>query len=305
MKVIATLFILASTCTAFGVNKKPVTNKVNAPTTTNEAVKKNSPFNFNKKTAAKVKVDTPTKKAVKKNTLFNVANKKTAAKATVKTVPTKKKSTVSRRNLFIVAGAAAISTSFWDVEFLAVAKKDRTPLPSIDGIYFDPSHKNGYRVVRAVSKSNAVVTLQDEPKGPIVTVEGAIKSKSGGTTITLDLSPKGGPKDIVATYSNGSGGDQLFFPDGNAWTKSEGVDGIYSDPNHPAGFRVVRVAKNKLYITLQDDPKGEVIDVVGRKGKNGSYLIDFSSKGGPKDLAATVEDGKIVFPDGNTWTKKL
>lgn len=294
MKVIATLFILASTCTAFGV-KKAAPAKVNAPT--KKAATK-SPFNFNKK-AAPAKVATPTKKAAKKSPF----NKKAATKA--KATPTNKaakKSNLSRRDIFIGAGAATIAATFWDVEFLGVVK-DKTPLPtSIDGIYSDPNHKNGYRVVRAVNKSTAVVTLQDEPKGPIITVDGKIKSRASGTTITLDFSPKGGPEDIVATYSNGSGGDQLFFSDGNAWTKSDGVDGIYSDPNHPDGYRVVRVAKGKMYITLQDDAKGDVIDVVGKKGKDG-YLIDFSSKGGPKGLAATVKDGKIIFPDGNAWTK--
>ncbi|KAL7535183.1 hypothetical protein ACHAXR_011256 [Thalassiosira sp. AJA248-18] len=251
MKVIASLIILASTCTAF-----------------------NAKFNANKKVVSKV--NTPTKK---------VANKKT----------------LSRRDVFIGAGAATIASTFWDVEFVGVVR-DRTPLPPINGVYSDPNHKKGYRVVRAVDKSNAVVTLQDEPNGAIITVDGKIKSKSSGTTITLDFSSKGGPKDIVATFSNGSGGEQLFFSDGNAWTKSVGVDGIYSDPNHPAGYRVVRVSKGKMYITLQDDPKGEIIEVVGKKGKDG-YLIDFSPKGGPQKLAVTFEDGKLVFPDGNAWTK--
>lgn len=249
MKVIASLVILASACTAFNANKKAAT-KVN----TNKAASKRKP------------------------------------------------SALSRRDIFIGAGAATIASTFWDVEFLGVVR-DKSPLPPISGIYSDPNHKNGYRVVRATDKSNAVVTLQDEPRGPIITVDGKIKTSSkSGTTITLDLSPKGGPKDVLATFSNGSGGDQLYFPDGNAWTKSVGVDGIYADPNHPAGYRVVRVAKGKMYITLQDEPKGEVIEVEGKKGKNG-YLIDFSSKGGPKDIAATVEDGKLVFPDGNAWTK--
>lgn len=32
-------------------------------------------------------------------------------------------------------------------------------------------------------------------------------------------------------------------------------------------------------------------------------FIDFSPKGGPDKLLAKYEDGGIVFPDGNKWTK--
>ena len=174
--------------------------------------------------------------------------------------------------------------------------------PTINGIYADPNHESGYRVVRAIDKTNAVVTLQDEPSGPIFTFDGKIKnSKKDGTTLTLDLSPKGGPKDVVATFFDGDQ-KQLYFPDGNAWTKSAGVDGIYTDPNHTDGYRVVRIAKDKMYITLQDEPNGEIIEVEGKK-RGSEYLLDFSSKGGPKDIPAAVEEGKILFPDGNSWTK--
>ena len=31
--------------------------------------------------------------------------------------------------------------------------------------------------------------------------------------------------------------------------------------------------------------------------------IDFSSKGGPKDLVGKWDGSGIVFPDGNKWTK--
>merc|ERR1719337_482278 len=68
-----------------------------------------------------------------------------------------------------------------------------------------------------------------------------------------------------------------------------------------------------------------VIEVVGYDGKGGkvctdrptrddlwkvegtvkgnSAFIDFSPKGGPDKLLAKYEDGGIVFPDGNKWTK--
>lgn len=203
----------------------------------------------------------------------------------------------SRRDFFSSVASAAVAAGAIVARPPSAAATP--PASSINGIYSDPNHKKGYRVVRAVNKNNAVVTLQDEPKGPIISVTGKIKTnKETGTTIVLDLSPKGGPKDVVATLN----GDKLFFPDGNAWTKLPGIDGIYSDPNHPAGYRVVRTAGGKINVALQDKPKGEVIELVGKR-KGGGYVIDFSPKGGPKNLGVVVEDGKLVFPDGNAWNK--
>jgi len=217
----------------------------------------------------------------------------------------------SRRDFFNGVASAAVAAGVIIARPTAAAakgtNKDKavkkvTPFTSpINGVYSDPNHAKGYRVVRAVDKSTAVVTLRDEPKGPVISVEGKVKtSKKTGTTVTLDLSPKGGPKDVVATLSD----DRLAFPDGSAWTKLAGIDGVYSDPNHPAGYRVVRsVGKNNIGITLRDEPAGEEIELAGKKRKGGGYAVDFSAKGGPKNLAVVVEDDRLVFPDGNSWSR--
>lgn len=48
----------------------------------------------------------------------------------------------------------------------------------------------------------------------------------------------------------------------------------------------------------------ELWKVTGKVGRsNVDAVIDFSPKGGPKDLTAKFESGGIVFPDGNKWTK--
>jgi len=204
---------------------------------------------------------------------------------------------ISRREIFnMVTNAAVATTVVLSGPSSALATNIGT-LPPINGIYSDPNHLDGYRIVRVLDKSNALVTLQDEPNGPIFSVSGKIV----GTTVTLDFSAKGGPKDIVATLV---GDDKLKFPDGNTWTKISGVDGVYADPNHPSGYRVVRIAKGKdIFITLQDEPNGEAIELKGMQKENGSVSIDFSPKGGPNNLTAIVKDGKLVFPDGNAWTK--
>ena len=203
---------------------------------------------------------------------------------------------ISRREIFNRVNNAAVATVVLSGPSSALATNIGT-LPPINGIYSDPNHLDGYRIVRELDKSNALVTLQDEPNGPIFSVSGKIV----GTTVTLDFSAKGGPKDVVATLV---GDDKLKFPDGNTWTKISGVDGVYADPNHPSGYRVVRIAKGKdIFITLQDEPNGEAIELKGMQKENGSVSIDFSPKGGPNNLTAIVKDGKLVFPDGNAWTK--
>jgi hypothetical protein len=209
---------------------------------------------------------------------------------------------ISRREIFDGVASAAVAAALVARPSSSIAND--LLLPPINGIYSDPNHRNGYRVVRVVDKSNAVITLQDEMGGPVITVPGKIKTtKREGTTIALDLSRKGGPKNVVAKLAAGS--NRLSFPDGNSWTKIPGVDGIYADPNHPSGYRVVREGQGgKVYITLQDEPKGKIVELEGYKRVGGGYIsIDFSPKGGPKDLAAVAKVGKLVFPDGNAWTK--
>ena len=48
--------------------------------------------------------------------------------------------------------------------------------------------------------------------------------------------------------------------------------------------------------------KGEVVKI---PSKEAEILIDFSPKGGPKNLLGKLTpEGGILFPDGNTWSKK-
>jgi len=46
--------------------------------------------------------------------------------------------------------------------------------------------------------------------------------------------------------------------------------------------------------------------LIAKTEADGSLMIDFSPKGGPKDLKAVFSktDNGIKFPDGNLWTKK-
>ena len=138
---------------------------------------------------------------------------------------------------------------------------------------------------------------------------------------------------------------KISFPDGNVWPKEAGVSGVYLDPQHKEGYRVVRATSpSTVQIVLQDDPKAEVLKLAGTSAtdeKNGgdgdgdvgdgnggrdgggdgccdklagtsatdekkgetTIKIDFSVKGGPKDVPGVYKDDKISFPDGNVWSK--
>ena len=93
--------------------------------------------------------------------------------------------------------------------------------------------------------------------------------------------------------------------------------GQYSDPNHPHCLReIVVVDRTTVQVKGTDgNPGCSPVDGSGGTpweltGKiNGdSILVDFSPKGGPKDLMG-VYDGatapeSIKWPDGNSWTLK-
>ena len=84
-------------------------------------------------------------------------------------------------------------------------------------------------------------------------------------------------------------------------------EGEYLDPNHPEGMRKVTVDGND--VTLRGtDSKGGKEWVLKAKEEAGTIFVDFSPKGGPKDLLGVFDEGKgtkggITWPDKNTWTK--
>ena len=85
-------------------------------------------------------------------------------------------------------------------------------------------------------------------------------------------------------------------------------EGSFRDPNHPDGYRHITVSDGVATVKGCDGPgKNEwcfVQPVIG--GQQGTEMvIDFSPKGGPKDLLAKwdAERNGIAFPDGNLWSK--
>jgi len=96
------------------------------------------------------------------------------------------------------------------------------------------------------------------------------------------------------------------------------VSGVYEDPKHPKGYRVIFAKQGALSGTMQlrdglDDKLDQLFVIpvkVKKDTKKGiSLTIDFSVKGGPKDVSGTVSQAeggalKITFPDGNVWKKE-
>ena len=77
----------------------------------------------------------------------------------------------------------------------------------------------------------------------------------------------------------------------------------YFDPNHNQS-RNVKYIGNKLIITGRDTKKGKKWRITGKYNKkNGRSILDFSSKGGPKNITAKIKKNKIVFGDGNAWKR--
>jgi len=166
------------------------------------------------------------------------------------------------------------------------------------GVYSDPKHPKGYRVILS---SGSKMQLQDDPAGKTFSIPIKVKNdKKAGTLLTIDFSPKGGPKNIVGTVEKKG---KISFPDGNVWSKMTGIAGVYSDPQHPKGYRVVRKDGAGIIVTLNDSGSSGKEIIIPAKISKASAEFDFSSKGGPASLKATIKEGVISFPDGNTWTK--
>ena len=95
---------------------------------------------------------------------------------------------------------------------------------------------------------------------------------------------------------------------------NESYQGVYFDPNHPDGYRVLMAVKgsdNKATMTLSDGvPKGSTDEPktyreIPVRVDNDEFVFDFGFKGGPKSIKAKLSPDKksITFEDGNTWTK--
>lgn len=196
---------------------------------------------------------------------------------------------------------------------------------SYQGVYSDPKHPDGYRVIMASSGKGggATMTLSDgvSKDAPEGTEEKTfkdipVKIKDGNNELSFDFSFKGGPKDAVGTLSDDK--QTITFGDGNTWTKNANkYDGIYKDPKYPNGYRIIRKFLGSNTLTEINDT-GNAKDSKFIKGQNGSLvtfpttpMIFFNYLGEEKfegklslaDRNTVFQYGTITFPDGTVWTR--
>ena len=200
----------------------------------------------------------------------------------------------------------------------APAAAPSKPSPAnFQGEYWDPLHPNGFRTVY-MSGDKMTIVGKDEPEGKLWSVEASVE----GTKAAVDFSSKGGPKDVTATYADKFGAVGITFPDGNRWAKVNSMAGLYSDPAHPDGYKLLTVYPlgfgNDYFISTiysKDGPSKPLTKLGGRltltgQGKlpPGQIAVDFNNGWGMPGMETIAQfDGeKLNFPEGTkrpAWTK--
>ena len=100
-------------------------------------------------------------------------------------------------------------------------------------------------------------------------------------------------------------------------TPAMDVAGSYSDPNHPNCQRLIAAKDGSISeftLTGTDGNPGcspggigdKTFQLVGKIDSESNVFVDFTPKGGPKDLKGLFDANKraIQWPDGNVWTMK-
>ena len=95
----------------------------------------------------------------------------------------------------------------------------------------------------------------------------------------------------------------------------EVFNGLYSDPNHLEGYRVITMTdtfeNGQRVGTCDGSDTGKIKEysltaLAGRDGEKDTIIVDFSAKGGPANLHGSWhKDGEskgIVWSDKNFWT---
>lgn len=233
----------------------------------------------------------------------------------------------SRRDFMSNAAVAAAVLVLPNVAGAATAAKEAAPTKkdapvatapaSFQGVFSDPKHPKGYRVLVAKGSSSAIMTLSDgKPKdgseAKLFNLPVKVKQdkKEGRTLLTFDFSPKGGPKDMTGILS--ADGNSIKFPDGNTWKKNTGVVGVYKDGKSSGAYRVIRKDKgSSLIVELRNSAAAKNPTLAaaksGSSNKEGAYVnVEFpgKKKSDPVDtIKGSFKDGALSFPDGNKWTK--
>lgn len=86
--------------------------------------------------------------------------------------------------------------------------------------------------------------------------------------------------------------------------------GSYADPFHPNCQRIISMEGSSAKLKGTDGTPGCPADGSGRAWsldgtvKGDEIFVDFTPKGGPKDLKGVWDGSGIKWPDGNKWSSK-
>lgn len=238
----------------------------------------------------------------------------------------------SRRAFFnnailATASAAVLTIAPTGAEAKANEVSEATLNPTFQGVYADPNHPNGYRVLIVAPKGGAYMTLSDGvPKGSddVAQTYRKVPVKVSGNKLSFDFSFKKGPTSIEGVLAQD--GNSIEFTDGNVWKKNiYEYDGVYKDALFPKGYRVLRKQKGStIEVELMQDATNPKEEPIFFKAKHQSLLaiptvaIRFDFPGGQeigkplnqmigslylKGGNTIAPPGTIDFPDGNRWTK--
>jgi hypothetical protein len=135
---------------------------------------------------------------------------------------------------------------------------------------------------------------------------------------SIPFLPSVARKEVVSVSASIALGAALFVaPLSTPAASVIDVAGSYSDPKHPNCERViVSNAETPSEFTLTgtdgnpactaDGTGLKTFRLVGKVDKDANVYVDFSPKGGPKDLKGLFDPSRraILWPDGNVWSLK-
>jgi hypothetical protein len=204
--------------------------------------------------------------------------------------------------------------------FITESNFDSSVSLDFSGVYRDPKHPKGYRVIRSSGPGTINVDVQDQPNGPKLSLIGTstYDSTSKKTNLQVEVPNKDGTRSVLqADYSDQllyvnfcENGEVLtmgsiMFPDGNIWIKDNGLQGVYVDTRFPGSYRIVRElgnAKAVIEVANRADQLPVILPAVINKA-DGTLVVDFSPLSGPKRLPAKIDGNQLTFQDATTWTK--
>lgn len=219
-------------------------------------------------------------------------------------VPARESSSWTRREILdvlaTVTGATLAINPQTSLAYNGALSKD---VLSYNGVYSDPKHSKGYRVLVG-DVNSATLTLQDDPGGSVFNVPVKVDSKDGAVTrFAFDLSQKGGPQNIAGELGRDKEGIPIIsFPDdGNSWKKREtGPIGVYWNGSDPKQVMVLRPVKPpQLAVEFRN---GAEVTSTG-SAKAGSSAITFDMQGIKAQGVFSMKDKTLTFDDGVVWTK--